>query len=409
MHTTPPYTQLQVKLLRGSLPIELPFSKRSALLFRKLLSEETNGIKTLGALSGNQSIQLVRAGMKAIYCSGWQVAADANSSGEMYPDQSLYPVDSMPKLVKSIVASLRRADEIEWLKNSGVRLREWYIPIIADAEAGFGGNLNTFELVKSLIREVAAGIHLEDQLSSAKKCGHLGGKVLVPTSEFINKLISARLAADVLDIPTVIIARTDAVSAKLLTRSLDDIDKKYIVGQSQTREGFYHISGGFDMAIDRALTYAPYCDMLWCETSTPNLQEAEKFAKAIHSKYPGKWLAYNCSPSFNWQTISTNEAIMFQNKLVSMGYIFQFVTLAGFHTLNYSMFDLASHYSQNGMGAYQNLQLRESKAAPTYTAVKHQSEVGTEYYDAVASTIESETSTTAYTNSTESTQFNSKL
>jgi len=398
-----PYTEEDVSLLRGSLREEHTLAKRAAKTLRRLLKEE-DYVHAMGALTGGQAMQMVKAGTKAIYCSGWQVAADANDSHEMYPDQSLYAVHSVPMLVQKINNTLRRADQVEWSEND----RDWFAPIVADAEAGFGGSLNAFELMKAMIRAGAAGVHFEDQLSSAKKCGHLGGKVLVPASEFIKKLVAARLAADVMGTPTVIIARTDADSARLLTSDIDEVDKPFIESRNRTSEGFHRITGGIDMAIARGLQYAPYADLLWCETSTPDLEEAKKFADAIHKKFPGKMLAYNCSPSFNWRKNLDDKTIAkFQRELGKMGYKFQFITLAGFHNLNHHMFQLALDYNKRDMLAYADLQDAEFAAQEMgYTAHKHQREVGTGYFDAVSQVISSgDPSTLALKNSTEEDQF----
>lgn len=398
------YTIKDVQLLRGSIREEYTLAMHMARRLRTLL-EGDEYVHAMGALTGCQAVQMVRAGLKSIYCSGWQVAADANTSGEMYPDQSLYPVDSVPKMVKSINASLRRADQIDWHNTDMNPERDWFHPIVADAEAGFGGPLNVFELTKSLIKEGAAAVHLEDQLSSAKKCGHLGGKVLVPGSEFIRKLNAARLACDVMGVPTVIIARTDSMSARLLTSDIDEEDKQFINQDTpRTCEGFYHISGGIEMAIDRACRYAPYVDMLWCETSTPDLEVAKKFASAVHEKFPGKWLAYNCSPSFNWRkNLSDEQVLNFQKELSKLGYRYQFITLAGFHSLNHGMYTLSKDYEARDMSAYADLQDLEFQTEG-YTAVRHQAEVGAGYFDAVANAI-SKNSTSALDGSTESEQF----
>ncbi len=402
-----PYTERDVELLRGSLAEEHTLAKRTAATLRRLMNE-MDYVHAMGAVTGNQAMQMVKAGTPAIYCSGWQVAADANDSHEMYPDQSLYAVHSVPMLVQKINNSLRRADQIEWNENKGTASRDWYAPIVADAEAGFGGSLNVFELMKSMIRAGAAGVHFEDQLSSAKKCGHLGGKVLVPASEFVKKLIAARLASDVMGTDTVIIARTDANSAKLLTSDIDETDKEFITDSKRTPEGFHRITGGIDMAISRGLQYAPYADLLWCETSTPDLEEAQRFADAIHKKFPGKLLAYNCSPSFNWRKNLDNKTIAkFQSELGKMGYKFQFITLAGFHNLNHHMFQLALDYNDRDMSAYADLQDAEFAAEELgYTAHRHQREVGTGYFDAVSQVISSgESSTLALEDSTEAEQF----
>jgi isocitrate lyase len=399
-----PYSNDDVERLRGSIKIEYTLANRGARRLWTLLHSE-DYINALGAMSGNQAMQMVRAGLKAIYCSGWQVAADANLSGNMYPDQSLYPVNSVPALVKRINQSLERADQIE--KSEGKTDRYWYAPIVADAEAGFGGPLNAFELMKSMIEAGAAGVHFEDQLSSEKKCGHMGGKVLVPASHFIRTLIAARLASDVLDVPTVLIARTDADSAKLLTSDIDPRDRAFCTG-NRTSEGFFEVDGGIDMAIARGLAYAPYADLIWCETSHPDLDEARRFAEGIHARFPGKMLAYNCSPSFNWKKKLDDATIArFQRELGAMGYKFQFVTLAGFHALNYAMFELAREYKDHGMAAYAKLQESEFRAeAHGYSATKHQREVGTGYFDAVAQVISGgAASTLALEGSTEKAQF----
>jgi isocitrate lyase len=393
-----------VRRLRGSVTIEYSLARHGAnTLWEHLLSEKQ--VSALGALTGNQAVQQVRAGLNAIYLSGWQVAADANLSGHMYPDQSLYPANSVPHVVKRINQALQRADQVESVEGSVQR--NWMVPIIADAEAGFGGPLNAYELMKGMIESGAAGVHFEDQLSSEKKCGHLGGKVLVPTSQFITTLKAARLASDVMGVSTVLIARTDANSAKLITSDIDPYDHKFMTGE-RTQEGFYRITGGINQAISRGLAYAPYADLLWCETSTPDLDEARVFAEAIHEKFPGKLLAYNCSPSFNWKKNLDDHTISkFQSELNKMGYKFQFVTLAGFHALNYSMFDLADKYREGGMTAYVQLQEREFTAETRgYTATKHQREVGTGYFDAVKNTLSGgDSSTLAMTESTESDQF----
>jgi isocitrate lyase len=337
-------------------------------------------------MTGNQAMQQVRAGLKAIYCSGWQCAADANISGQMYPDQSLYPANSVPQLVKRINQALQRADQIE--NAEGEMSKHWFAPIVADAEAGFGGPLNAFELMKGMIDGGAAGVHFEDQLSSEKKCGHLGGKVLVPTQQFIKTLTAARLAADVCNVPTLLMARTDADSARLITSDIDPRDHEFMTGE-RTAEGFYRIKGGLDQAIARGLAYAPYCDLIWCETSTPCLEEAKKFAEGIHAKFPGKMLSYNCSPSFNWKSNLDDATIAkFQRELGAMGYKYQFVTLAGFHSLNMSMFELSTGYRDNGMAAYSALQQKEFASEEIgYTATRHQREVGTGYFDAVSTVI----------------------
>jgi isocitrate lyase len=402
---TRPYTMQDVEKLRGSMPIEYTLARKGAERFWDLLSSEQY-VAALGAMSGNQAIQQVGAGLNAIYVSGWQVAADANNSGHMYPDQSLYPADSVPNVVRRINQALMRADQIHHAE--GKNGTYWFAPLIADAEAGFGGNLNAFELMKGMIEAGAAAVHFEDQLSSAKKCGHLGGKVLVSTAEAIQKLVAARLAADVMNVPTLIIARTDANSAHLLTTDIDARDHQFLTGE-RTSEGFFKIRGGIDSAIARGIAYAPYADLLWCETSEPNVEEARRFADAIHAKYPGKMLAYNCSPSFNWKKKLDDRAIAsFQAELGAMGYKFQFITLAGFHALNLSMFELAREYKQNGMTAYSQLQEQEfsSERDYGYEAVKHQRFVGTGYFDLITQVIAGGTSsTTALTGSTESEQF----
>jgi len=369
-----------------------------------LLSTEPY-VAALGALTGNQAVQQVKAGLKAIYLSGWQVAADANLAGQMYPDQSLYPANSVPHVVKRINQALQRADQIYHAEKKDDIY--WFAPIIADAEAGFGGPLNVFELMKGMIEAGAAGVHFEDQLASEKKCGHMGGKVLIPTQSAIKHLVAARFAADVMGVPTLLIARTDANGAHLITSDIDPADHRFLTAE-RTPEGFYRMHGGLNAAIARGLSYAPYCDLIWCETAEPNLKEAERFAKAIHEKFPGKWLAYNCSPSFNWKKKLDPETIAsFQQRLGEMGYVFQFVTLAGFHALNYSMFQLALGYKERGMAAYSRLQEAEFAMEPCgYTATKHQREVGTSYFDEVAQAIAGGmSSTTALKGSTEEAQF----
>jgi isocitrate lyase len=398
------YSAEEVINLRGSFKISHSLALMGAnRLWDLLISEDY--VSALGALTGNQAIQQVRAGLKAIYLSGWQVAADANMAGQMYPDQSLYPANSVPELVKKINHSLLRADQIEF--SEGNVSRHWLAPIIADAEAGFGGPLNAFELMKSMIEAGAAGVHFEDQLASEKKCGHLGGKVLVPTSHFIRTLTAARLAADVLDVPTLLVARTDANGAQLLTSDVDERDRPFLTGQ-RSHEGFYHIQEGIETAIARGLAYAPYADLIWCETSKPDLKEARLFANAILKEFPGKFLAYNCSPSFNWKkNLTDSEISSFQNDLASMGYKFQFVTLAGFHSLNHSMFQLALNFKEKGMTAYSKLQENEFSIEKWgYTATKHQREVGTGYFDLVSTVISGGLSSTlAYKGSTENQQF----
>ena len=399
-----PYIKEEVLNLRGSKKIEYTLAKDGAEKLWKLL-HEPDAVRALGALTGNQAVQQVKAGLKAIYLSGWQVAADANLAGDMYPDQSLYPANSVPAVVKKINKAFQRADQLETVEG-GVE-HDYYAPIVADAEAGFGGPLNAYELMKAMIEAGAAGVHFEDQLASEKKCGHMGGKVLVPTSQFVRTLTAARLAADVCDVPTVLIARTDANSAKLITSDIDERDHEFMTGE-RTPEGFYKITGGLDMGIARGLAYAPYADLLWLETSTPSLEEAQKFADAIHAKFPGKLLAYNCSPSFNWEKHLDKETIAkFQKELEKMGYKFQFVTLAGFHALNHSMFTLAKDYNNEGMGAYSELQQREfNETTNGFTAVKHQREVGTGYFDKVSQIISGwNASTLALEGSTEEEQF----
>lgn len=399
------YSAEEVIKLQGSVVIEQTLAKRGANRLWKSLHEE-DFVNALGALTGNQAVQQVKAGLKAIYLSGWQVAADANLAGQMYPDQSLYPVNSVPSVVKRINQALQRADQIDHAegRNDGF---DWFAPIVADAEAGFGGPLNVFELMKAMIEAGAAAVHFEDQLASEKKCGHLGGKVLLPTQNAVRNLISARLAADVLDVPTIIIARTDADAADLITSDIDPRDQEFITGE-RTPEGFFRTRAGIDQAIARGLAYAPYADLIWCETSTPDLEEAKRFAEAIHEKYPGKMLAYNCSPSFNWKANLDDETIgEFQRELGKMGYKFQFVTLAGFHSLNHSMFELAYGYKDHGMAAYSKLQEAEfANESKGYTATRHQREVGTGYFDEVAQVISGGTSsTTAMKGSTEVAQF----
>jgi len=400
-----PYPQADVERLRGSIRVAHTLAELGARRLWELLNTE-DYVNALGALTGNQAVQMVRAGLKTIYLSGWQVAADANTAGQMYPDQSLYPVDSVPNVVRKVNQALRRADQIEHAE--GKSGRYWMAPIVADAEAGFGGPLNAFELMKSMIEAGAAGVHFEDQLASEKKCGHMGGKVLVPTSHFIRTLVAARLAADVCDVPTLVVARTDADSAKLLLSDVDPRDREFIVSDDRTPEGFFHIKGGIESAIARGLAYAPYADLLWCETSHPDLAEARAFAEGIRAKFPNKLLAYNCSPSFNWKKHLDDATIAkFQRELGAMGYKFQFVTLAGFHALNYSMFNLAREYAKDGMTAYSKLQQAEFGAESIgYTATKHQREVGTGYFDEVAQVIAGgAASTLALHESTESEQF----
>lgn len=400
------YTAEEVIRLRGSIDIEYTLARRGAEKLWKLVNEE-DFVNALGALTGNQAVQQVKAGLKAIYLSGWQVAADANLSGNMYPDQSLYPANSVPNVVKRINQALQRADQIHHLE--GDSSIDWFAPIVADAEAGFGGQLNVFELMKGMIEAGAAGVHFEDQLSSEKKCGHLGGKVLLPTQTAVKNLIAARLAADVMGVPTLVVARTDANAADLITSDVDPYDAPFITGD-RTPEGFFRTKAGLDQAIARGLAYAPYADLVWCETAEPDLEEARRFAKAIHEKFPGKLLAYNCSPSFNWKSKLDDETIAkFQIELGKMGYKFQFVTLAGFHSLNHSMFELARGYRDRGMAAYSQLQQAEFASEEYgYTATRHQREVGTGYFDQVSMTITGGTSsTTALKGSTEEAQFTS--
>ncbi len=400
-----PYTQEDVNRLRGSLQVEHTLARHGAERLWNLL-QENEYVAALGAMTGNQAIQQVKAGLNAIYVSGWQVAADANNAGQMYPDQSLYPADSVPNLVRRINQALTRADQIHHAEGkNGIH---WFAPMVADAEAGFGGNLNAFELMKAMIEAGAACVHFEDQLSSAKKCGHLGGKVLVPTSEAIQKLVAARLAADVMGVPTLIMARTDADSANLLTSDIDPRDREFLTGE-RTLEGFFCINGGLRAAIARAIAYAPYADLLWCETSKPDLKEAREFAEAVHRVHPGKMLAYNCSPSFNWKKNLDDATIAnFQRELAAMGYKFQFITLAGFHALNHTMFELAREYKTKAMAAYSRLQEDEfaSEREHGYDAVKHQRFVGTGYFDALQQVITGGTaSTMALARSTEAAQF----
>jgi isocitrate lyase len=398
------YSADDVRRLQGSLIVEHTWARRGAEKLWELLQTEPY-VAALGALSGNQAVQQVRAGLKAIYLSGWQVAADANLAGQMYPDQSLYPANSVPAVVRRVNQALQRADQIAHAE--GKNDIDWFIPIVADAEAGFGGVLNVFELIKAMIEAGAAGVHLEDQLASEKKCGHMGGKVLVPTATAIRNLIAARLAADISDVTTILIARTDAGGAALLTSDVDQRDHEFLTGK-RTSEGFFHLRAGIEQAIARALSYAPFADMLWFETSKPDIDEAKKFAEGIHAKFPGKLFAYNCSPSFNWKAKLDSATIArFQRELSAMGYKFQFVTLAGFHTLNYSMFKLARGYRDRGMAAYSELQQSEIAAeSEGYSATKHQQEVGTGYFDQVAKVIAGgETSTAALAGSTEQEQF----
>jgi isocitrate lyase len=403
---TRPYSPEDVLRLRGSVQIEHTLARMGAERLWELLHTEAF-INALGALTGNQAVQQVKAGLKAIYLSGWQVAADANLAGQMYPDQSLYPANSVPEVVRKINHALQRADQVQHSEGQGDTY--WFAPIVADAEAGFGGPLNVFELMKGMIEAGAAGVHFEDQLSSEKKCGHMGGKVLIPTQNAVKNLVAARLAADVMGVPTILVARTDANGANLLTTDIDPVDHAFLTGE-RTVEGFFRIRSGIDSAIARGLSYAPYADLLWCETSEPNIEEARRFAEAIHAKFPGKLLAYNCSPSFNWRKKLDEETIAkFQVELGKMGYKFQFVTLAGFHALNYSMFELALGYRDQGMAAYSKLQQAEfAMEAHGYSATKHQREVGTGYFDEVAQVISGGlSSTTALAGSTEAEQFHS--
>jgi isocitrate lyase len=398
------YTLKDVERLRGSVRIEHTLARLGAERLWKLLNSD-GWVAALGALTGNQAMQQVRAGLQAIYLSGWQVAADANNAGQMYPDQSLYPASSVPDVVRRINRTLQRADEIQHMEGKGDV--HWFAPIVADAEAGFGGPLNAFELMKAMIEAGAAGVHFEDQLASEKKCGHLGGKVLVPTQTFVRTLNAARLAADVMDVPTVLVARTDADSAQLLTSDVDGRDHAFLTGE-RTPEGFFRITGGLDCAIARARAYAPYADLLWCETSHPDIAEARRFAEGVHEEFPGKLLAYNCSPSFNWKAKLDSATIAsFQRELAAMGYKFQFVTLAGFHSLNHGMYELARGYRDRGMAAYSELQQAEFAAeAHGYSATRHQREVGTGYFDEVAKAVSGgAASTTALTGSTEEAQF----
>lgn len=397
------YTAYDVVNLYGSVDEQFTLAARGASRLWTDLHNEPF-VNSLGALTGMQALQQAKAGLKAIYLSGWQVAADANMAGEMYPDQSLYPAYSVPKVVEKINNTFRRADQIQWME--GVDDVDYFVPIVADAEAGFGGVLNAFELMKQMIRAGAAGVHFEDQLASVKKCGHLGGKVLVPTREAINKLNAARLAADICGVPTIVVARTDAEAADLVTSDIDENDKPFLTGE-RTVEGFFRTKPGLEQAISRGLAYAPYADLVWCETGKPDLEYAKKFAEAIHKHFPGKMLAYNCSPSFNWKKNLDDATIAkFQHELGAMGYKFQFITLAGFHSLNASMFDLAHGYRNRNMSAFVELQEREFALQQSgFTAVKHQREVGTGYFDAVTTAVESDSSTTAMKNSTETEQF----
>jgi isocitrate lyase len=399
-----PYSAEDVVKLRGHVHIEYSLARMGAEKMWQRIHED-QPLCGLGALTGNQAIQEVQAGLRAIYCSGWQVAGDGNSAAEVYPDQSLYPVDSVPKMVERLNNALLRTDQIYGL--NGDDSVDWLVPIVADAEAGFGGNLNAYELMKGMIRAGAAGVHFEDQLSSAKKCGHLGGKVLVPTQEAINKLVAARLAADVMDVPTLVIARTDANAATLLTSDIDERDQRFLSG-GRTSEGFFNVNAGLDQAIARGLAYAPYADLIWCETSKPDLDEARRFAEAIHAEFPDQLLAYNCSPSFNWKKNLDDDTMRtFREQLGEMGYKFQFITLAGWHNLNLGMFELSRAYAKDGMYAYSQMQQREfAEEANGFRAVKHQAFVGTGYFDAVQTVVTAGTSsTTALKGSTEEEQF----
>ena len=398
------YTADKVVKLRSSIMSDLPIAHHGAEQLWRLLNTEDH-VAALGCLTGAQAVNMVKGGLKAIYLSGWQVAADANTSGHTYPDMSLYPVNSVPTVVKRINNALQRADQIHNVEeNNGI---DWHLPIVADAEAGFGGVLHSFELMKAMIEAGAAGVHFEDQLAAEKKCGHMGGKVLIPTATFCRSLAAARLAADVLDIPTLLVARTDALNATLLTSDFDDRDKEFLTGE-RTPEGYYITNGGMDQAISRGVAYAEYADLIWCETATPNLKDAERFANAIHEKHPGKLLAYNCSPSFNWKkNLSDAQIATFQQDLAKLGYKFQFITLAGWHSINYHSFDLAKAYKESGMPAYVKLQEQEfSREDEGYSATRHQREVGTGYFDQVLTTINGDnSSTTALDGSTEAAQF----
>ena len=397
------YTAEEVVALQGSVIEQHTLAQRGAGRLWDLL-RNSDYVNTLGALTGMQALQQVKAGLQAIYLSGWQVAGDANTAGEMYPDQSLYPVNSVPAVVERINNTFRRADQIQWMEGSGEV--DFFAPIVADAEAGFGGVLNAFELMKAMIRAGAAGVHFEDQLASAKKCGHLGGKVLVPTREAIAKLVAARLASDVCGVPTILLARTDAEAAGLVTSDIDPNDQPFLTGE-RTVEGYYRTRAGFDQALSRGLAYAPYADLIWCETGTPDLDFARKFAEGIKRQYPDKMLAYNCSPSFNWRkNLDADTIARFQRELGAMGYKFQFITLAGFHVLNHGMFDLAHGYARLGMPAFVELQQREfADASRGFEAVRHQREVGTGYFDRVTTTVEADASTQALKGSTEEQQF----
>ena len=404
MDTQRPYSEDDVERLRGSVAIEHTLARRGAERLRELLAGD-EPVRALGASTGNQAVQQVKAGLKAVYLSGWQVAADANLAGEMYPDQSLYPADSVPAVVNRINNALRRADQIHHAE--GDDDIDWFVPIVADAEAGFGGALNCFELMRAMIAAGAAGVHFEDQLASEKKCGHMGGKVLLPTAQAVRNLVAARLAADVEGVPTVLVARTDAKDADLMLSDADEADGRFLTGE-RTEEGFYRVEPGLDQAIARGLAYAPYADLIWCETAEPDMEEAERFAAAIHEEYPERLLAYNCSPSFNWKrALSDDEIEGFHERLAEMGYRFQFITLAGFHTLNHSMFELARGYRERGMTAYAELQQSEFASEDEgYTATSHQREVGAGWFDEVAQAIAGEeVSTAALSGSTEEKQF----
>ncbi|CAB4764628.1 MAG: isocitrate lyase [Actinobacteria bacterium] len=400
------YTAEDVVRLRGSFTPECTIARRGAERLWDLLHRE-DYVHALGAMTGGQAVQMVKAGLPAIYLSGWQVAGDANLAEQVYPDQSLYPANSVPAVVRRINNALRRADQIEWAENGGRADREWMVPIVADAEAGFGGPLNVYELMKSMIEAGAAGVHWEDQLASEKKCGHMGGKVLIPTQQHVRTLAAARLAADVLGVPTIIVARTDSLGATLITSDVDERDREFIDGE-RTSEGFFHTRACIESPIKRALAYAPYADLIWCETSTPDLDEARRFAEAVHAEFPGKMLAYNCSPSFNWRKYLDDATIAtFQKELGAMGYAFQFITLAGWHALNYSMFELAKAYTASDMTGYVALQTREfDSEGDGYTATRHQREVGAGYFDDVATVISGgKASTLALKGSTEEEQF----
>ena len=401
-----PYLPEEVLRLRGSLPMRHTLAEHAADRLWRLLAKD-DYVSCLGAVTGNQAMQMVRAGLKAIYLSGWQVAADANAAGAMYPDQSLYPANSGPELVRRINRTLQRADQIEMLEG-GRSVETWFAPIVADAEAGFGGPLNAFEIMKAYIEAGAAGVHFEDQLAAEKKCGHMGGKVLIPTAQHIRNLVAARLAADVMGVPTLVIARTDAEAAKLITSDVDERDRPYLLGAGRTSEGFFHVRNGLEPCIARAIAYAPYADLLWCETSRPDLDQAKRFAEGVHRAHPGKMLAYNCSPSFNWRrNLDAATIAKFQRELATMGYKFQFVTLAGFHQLNHGMFELARGYRERQMAAYSELQEAEfASETEGYTATRHQREVGTSYFDAVSRAVTGGLSTTiAMAASTETAQF----